>query len=141
MKVSRKMTMTMINYFLRRIIEIQLESLSVILKFLTSARALEDDVYFYSEKYFRNTLDIHPNNLVFPSRSRGLFSPSVVWTRKVKILFNFTPDQSIVMTRDVSPGVGIIFPSGVIVSLGRQTHGRCRTFYQIKSPARFLFQS
>ena len=77
--------------------------------------------------YFRNNRDIHPNNLV--------------WSRKVKILFNFTADQSIVMTRDVSPGVGIIFPSGVIVSLGRQTHGRCRTFYQIKSPARFLFQS
>ena len=61
------MTMTMKNYFLRRIIEIQLESLSVILKFLMSARAFEDDVYFYLEKYFQNTRDIHPNNLVFPS--------------------------------------------------------------------------
>ena len=135
------MTITVKNYFLWRIIEIQLESLSVILKFLMSARAFEGDVYFYLEKYFQNTRDIHPNNLVFPSRSRGLFSLSVVWSRKVKILFIFPTDQSIIMTRDVSPGAGIIFPSGVIVSLGRQTHGRCHTFYQIKSPARFLFQS
>ena len=130
------MTMTMKNYFLRRIIEIQLESLSVILRFLMSARAFEEYVYFYTFHlavetyflvYFRNTRHIHSNNLV--------------WSRKVKILFIFITDQSIIMTRDVSPGAGIIFPSGVIVSLGRQTHGRCRTFYQIKSPARFLFQS
>ena len=50
------MTMTVKNYFLWRIIEIQLEPLSVI---LTAARAFEEHVYFYSDVYFRNTRDIH----------------------------------------------------------------------------------
>ena len=58
------MTMTVKNYFLWRIIEIQLEPLSVI---LTAARAFEEDVYFYSDVYFRNTRDIHriDNNFVW----------------------------------------------------------------------------
>ena len=67
MKVSRKMTMTMKNYFLRRIIEIQLDPLSVILKFLTSARAFEEDVYFYTsrlavEAYFPRVFPEHPRH-------------------------------------------------------------------------------
>ena len=53
------MTITVKNYFLWRIIEIQLESLSVI---LTAVRAFEQDVYFYSD--FRNSRNIHPNNLL-----------------------------------------------------------------------------
>ena len=57
-----KMTMTVKNYFLWRIIEIQLEPLSVI---LTAARAFEEHVYFYSDVYFRNTRDIHPKTFVW----------------------------------------------------------------------------
>ena len=106
------MTITVKNYFLWRIIEIQLESLSVI---LTAVRALEQDVYFYSDLHFRNSRNIHPNNLLMLYFSLG-----------------------IILSCHVSPGAGII---PVWRHVTRSTNTRRVAFYQIKWPGRFLFQS